>query len=146
MNKKKETWVNTGWRPALAWSYVAICLFDFIIGPTIYNVLQFHNPGQDIGMWQAITLQGGGLYHLSMGAIIGISTHGRTQEKIKSTDEPIIPTPSFGGGMMSSYSPTPSVSPAPSFTPTQSFAPAPAPAPAFGKFGAAPVQPEHPLL
>jgi len=154
MNKKKETWINTGWRPALAWSYVLICLFDFIIGPTIYNVLQFYNPGQDVGMWQAITLQGGGLYHLSMGAIIGISTHGRTQEKMKGADEPSMPaTPSFGGGMMSSYSPTPtpSVVPTPSFAPTSSYAQAPtsaatAPAPAFGKFGAAPVQPEQPLL
>ena len=133
--KKEESWINTGWRPALAWSYVAICLLDFIAGPVFFNILQFYNPGQDIGMWQAISLQGGGLYHLSMGAIIGISTHGRTQEKIKVAEEPVAPAP------------------APVYAPAPAFAPAPAPAPVYapasvssGKFGAAPSQPEHPLL
>ena len=140
MNKTKQHWIYTLWRPFLAWSYVAICIFDFIIGPIIYNVLQFYNPGQDVAMWQAITLQGGGLYHLSMGAIIGISTHGRTQEKIKgvveaSTTQNTPTVPSFGGGMMSSYSPAPitEIPPAAAVVST-------------GKFGAAPVQPEHPLL
>lgn len=53
-----------------------------MIGPILYNVMQLYNGETAIAMWQAITLQGGGLYHLSMGAIIGISSHGRTQEKL----------------------------------------------------------------
>jgi hypothetical protein len=32
--------------------------------------------------WQPITLQGAGLFHLSMGAIIGVAAFGRTQEKL----------------------------------------------------------------
>ena len=44
--KEKEHWTSTGWRPALAWSYVLICIFDFAIGPIIFNVLQYWNPGQ----------------------------------------------------------------------------------------------------
>ena len=30
-----EPWYKKGWRPALAWGYVAICVFDFIIAPAI---------------------------------------------------------------------------------------------------------------
>lgn len=135
MTKKEKSWVTTGWRPALAWSYVLICIFDFIGGPILYNVLQFHNPGQDVGMWQAITLQGGGLYHLSMGAIIGISTHGRTQEKIKGVEDPTAGSaPSFGG-MATQPEPPVSAYQSPSSA-----------AVTTGKFGAAPVQPEQPLL
>lgn len=83
----KSKILQGGWRTALAWSYVWICLFDFCFGPMLYNLLQYYNPGQSIEMWQAVTLQGGGLYHLSMGAILGISAHGRTQEKLASTKE-----------------------------------------------------------
>ena len=81
-NRKGDHWVIYGWRPALAWSYVIICLFDFAVGPTLYNILQYLNPGQNLDAWTSVTLQGGGLYHLSMGAIIGISSHGRTREKL----------------------------------------------------------------
>lgn len=81
--KEKEHWTSTGWRPALAWSYVLICIFDFAIGPIIFNVLQYWNPGQNISAYTAVTLQGSGLYHLSMGAVLGLTTHGRTKEKIE---------------------------------------------------------------
>jgi hypothetical protein len=37
---------------------------------------------QPVTAWQPITLQGAGLFHLSMGAIIGIAAFGRTQEKL----------------------------------------------------------------
>jgi hypothetical protein len=72
----------TRWRPAIAWSYMVICLFDFMIGPMVYNVLQYLDDGSTITMWESITLQGGGLYHLSMGAIVGVSAFGRTKEKL----------------------------------------------------------------
>ena len=74
----------TRWRPAIAWSYAVICLFDFMIGPMMYNVLQYLDSDTTISMWQSITLQGGGLYHLSMGAIVGVSAFGRTKEKLAS--------------------------------------------------------------
>lgn len=74
----------TRWRPAIAWSYTVICLFDFMIGPMMYNVLQYLDSDTTISMWQSITLQGGGLYHLSMGAIVGVSAFGRTKEKLAS--------------------------------------------------------------
>ena len=75
-------WCRTYCRPLLTITYVAICIFDFIIGPILFNVLEYWNPGQAISAYQAITLQGGGILHLSYGAIIGIHTHGRTKEKL----------------------------------------------------------------
>ena len=80
--KKQEDWMNAKWRPMMGWTYMATCIFDFILGPILYNMLQYWNPGQAVGMWTPLTLQGGGLYHISMGAIIGISAYGRTQEKL----------------------------------------------------------------
>ena len=82
VEKEKEDFMSSKWRPMMAISYMAICLFDFMVGPILYNILQFMNPGQHLDMWQAVTLQGGGLYHLSMGAIIGITAFGRTKEKL----------------------------------------------------------------
>ena len=79
------------WRPMMGWTYMATCMFDFIVGPILYNVLQFYNPGQHLDMWHAITLQGGGLYHIAMGAILGISAYGNTKEKISGADTPLPP-------------------------------------------------------
>ena len=83
MAAKKEDWMTTKWRPMMAVTYMAINIFDFIVGPVLYNVLQFHNPGQSIGMWQSLTLQGGGLIHIAFGAILGISAWTRGQEKVE---------------------------------------------------------------
>lgn len=91
MAAKKEDWMTSKWRPMMAVTYMAINIFDFILGPILYNVLQFLNPGQTIGMWQSLTLQGGGLIHIAFGAILGISAWTRGQEKIaqvKSEDNP----------------------------------------------------------
>ena len=71
------------WRPAMAWTYMAINIFDFIIGPIYYNVLQFLDANTQIQMWQAITLQGGGLIHVAFGAVLGISAWTRGSEKIE---------------------------------------------------------------
>jgi len=80
--KTSEDWMQKKWRPAMGWTYMAVCLFDFILGPVLYNILQFHNPGQAVGMWTPLTLQGSGLFHIAMGAVLGISAFGRTQEKV----------------------------------------------------------------
>jgi hypothetical protein len=33
--------------------------------------------------WNPLTLQGAGFFHIAMGAVLGISAYGRTQEKIE---------------------------------------------------------------
>ena len=65
----------------MAWMYFAICVFDFIIFPILWSVIQVHFHGNIGDAWNPITLQGAGLFHLSLGAILGVSAYGRTKEK-----------------------------------------------------------------
>ena len=53
--------------------------------------------------WVPITLQGGGLFHVAMGAVLGVSAYGRTQEKVAGASN--VSTSFQGGGV-----PTPSLS------------------------------------
>ena len=162
--KKQEDWMNAKWRPMMGWTYMATCLFDFILGPILYNILQYYNPGQAVGMWTPLTLQGGGLYHIAMGAIIGVSAYGLTQEKLNGANNGGISLPEAapvqvqqpvmmgaGQGVPQSFSPAPqSFAPAPQqqFQPAAaSFAPAPqgdAVKMVNGK--KAPVQPDFPEI
>ena len=87
---EQENWMVKRWRPMMGWTYMATCIFDFIIGPIFYNYLQYLNPGQAVGMWTPLTLQGGGMYHVAMGAILGISAWSRGQEKISGTNAPLV--------------------------------------------------------
>ena len=80
-DKKKEDWMNAKWRPMMGWIYMLTCVTDFIIFPILWAMLQAALK-QPVTAWQPITLQGAGLFHLSMGAIIGIAAFGRTQEKL----------------------------------------------------------------
>ncbi|NBO29098.1 MAG: hypothetical protein EBX47_10380 [Synechococcaceae bacterium WB8_1B_057] len=79
--KKKEDWMNSKWRPMMGWLYMATCTFDFIIFPMVFAILQTIVKGQ-IVQWQPLTLQGAGLYHIAMGAVLGLAAWGRTQEKL----------------------------------------------------------------
>ena len=82
VKKKEEDWMTSKWRPMMAMVYMAINVFDFIVMPIFYNLLQFWNPGQAVSAYVPITLQGGGLYHISMGAILGIAAWTRGKEKV----------------------------------------------------------------
>lgn len=84
--KKKEDWMNSKWRPMMGWTYMLTCLADFVIFPILWSVLQSISKGQIHLQWQPITLQGAGLFHIAMGAILGISAYGRTQEKLSGTN------------------------------------------------------------
>jgi hypothetical protein len=79
--QKKEDWMNAKWRPMMGWIYMLTCVTDFIIFPILWSILQAALK-QPVTAWQPITLQGAGLFHLSMGAIIGVAAFGRTQEKL----------------------------------------------------------------
>jgi hypothetical protein len=79
---KKEDWMNAKWRPAMGWMYMLVCICDFVLFPILWSLLQALNHGQVTSQWQPLTLQGAGLFHLAMGAIIGVSAYGRTQEKL----------------------------------------------------------------
>lgn len=79
----EESWLHNTWRPMMGWLYMATCAFDFIVAPILWAIVQalFKQP---ITPWQPLTLQGAGLYHLAMGAIVGITSWSRTQEKLSS--------------------------------------------------------------
>ncbi len=118
--KKKEDWMNAKWRPAMGWIYMVTCITDFILFPILWSILQA-SLKQPVTAWQPITLQGAGLFHLSMGAIIGIAAFGRTQEKLAGANnggmQPVghsvtttYGSPSAGGfGASSSFGSSPSL-------------------------------------
>lgn len=92
------------WRPMAAVVYLLICIFDFVIMPSIVEAsntkasnqqavelaLKFAEPAAQIQAlqaftekraWNPLTLLGGGLFHISFGAIIGVSAWTRGMEK-----------------------------------------------------------------
>jgi hypothetical protein len=62
--------------------YMVVCMMDMVIFPVAWSLLQTitHTP---ITQWNPLTLQGAGLYHIAMGAVLGIAAYGRTKEKIE---------------------------------------------------------------
>jgi hypothetical protein len=80
---ESEDWINKKWRPAMGWMYMAVCVTDFIIFPIAWSVLQATTAGSVTTPWQPISLQGAGLFHIAMGAVLGIAAYGRTKEKIE---------------------------------------------------------------
>lgn len=79
-----EDWINRKWRPAMSIMYMVVCIFDFIIFPIFWSVLQaYQGQGEVTSQWQPLTLQGAGLFHMAMGAVLGIAAYGRSKEKSK---------------------------------------------------------------
>jgi hypothetical protein len=143
--KKNEDWMNSKWRPAMGWMYMFVCMADFVLFPVLWSMVQVIGGGRVETQWSPITLQGAGLFHMAMGAILGIAAYGRTQEKLNDKAGVTAPAPNFGAPA----APVPSFGNAPLGGNSASTAPtfgAPAaklaPAPAFG----APVQPPHPEI
>lgn len=132
---KKDDWMQSQWRPLMAMMYLAVCSFDFILAPILWSVLQAMDKGNVSSQWMPITLQGAGLFHLAMGAVLGVAAYGRTQEKLsgsssnqasytQTTPSPYTPaaptpTPWSGSTTTSTYvSPSPDVDPNPDPDPT----------------------------
>jgi hypothetical protein len=111
--KKKEDWMNSKWRPMMGWMYMGVCIFDFVLAPVLWSLTQalFHG-GVNV-QWQPLTLQGAGLFHISMGAVLGLAAYGRTQEKLAGANNGGIQLPS---GVGTTYTP-PGAGPQPSIVP-----------------------------
>lgn len=80
--QQKEDWMNSKWRPMMGWMYMAVCTCDFMLFPVLWSLLQSFSHGTINSQWQPLTLQGAGLFHIAMGAVLGIAAYGRTQEKL----------------------------------------------------------------
>jgi hypothetical protein len=76
-------WINKKWRPVMGWVYMLTCTMDFVVFPILWSLLQAMSKGSVTMQWQPLTLQGAGLYHIAMGAVLGIAAYGRTKEKIE---------------------------------------------------------------
>lgn len=84
-SKKDDDWMQKKWRPAMGWMYMIVCMMDMVVFPIMWSVLQMINHQGQITQWNPLTLQGAGLFHIAMGAVLGISAFGRTQEKLAGT-------------------------------------------------------------
>lgn len=174
----KGEWMQKYWRPCAAFMYMICCLCDFAIFPIMFTVVQFWEEqaaNDAFRQWVPITLQGGGLFHVSMCAVLGVSAYGRTQEKlagqsavpaglpaqtipgvsngISQTTTPSIPSPA---GFANNSNPSPAFS-APGFGSGPAATSSPAPSsfggsPAFGSITTSasgkpgPAQPDHPEI
>jgi hypothetical protein len=67
----------------MGWMYLTVCIFDFILFPILWSILQAATNGSVTTPWHPITLEGAGLFHVAMGAVLGIAAYGRTKEKIE---------------------------------------------------------------
>ncbi len=76
---EKDPWLKAYWRPAMAWSYFLVTTFDFLIFPLL-SMWWANHTGEPYVQWNPITLKEGAFYHLSMGAILGISAWQRGQD------------------------------------------------------------------
>lgn len=80
-NKKNEDWMNTKWRPAMGWMYMVVCITDFILFPVLWAIFKAYIH-EKVEPWEPLTLQGAGLFHMAMGAVLGIAAWSRGREKI----------------------------------------------------------------
>lgn len=105
--KAQEDWITKKWRPMMAMMYMCVCACDFIVFPIMWTIVQFWETqavNDAFRQWQPITLQGGGLFHMAMGAVLGITAWSRGQEKMAgvsnattTTPPPPVTTPGFNG-------------------------------------------------
>lgn len=79
-----EKWFNSHWRPAMAWQYLVVCVSDFLLAPIVNALLSQWLTEVTYSPWDPLTIRGGGIYHLSMGAILGVTawTRGNVQAKM----------------------------------------------------------------
>jgi len=75
--------INKKLRTVMGWVYMLTCTMDFVVFPILWSLLQTLSKGSVTMQWQPLTLQGAGLYHIAMGAVLGIAAYGRTKEKIE---------------------------------------------------------------
>ena len=148
--KKKEDWMNSKWRPMMGWMYMLICTMDMVVFPVLWSLLQTITH-TTITQWNPLTLQGAGLFHIAMGAVLGIAAFGRTQEKLGGANnggmQPVAQsvTTTFGAPQSGfGASPGGFSSPAPSSFGGGGFGSAPSAPSSFGSgsgFGAATAKP-----
>ena len=90
--QKAEDFMTSKWRPAMGWTYMIICILDMGVFPIVWSLAQVLTK-QPITQWDPLTLRGAGLFHMAMGAVLGIAAFGRTQEKVAGASVVTVPPP-----------------------------------------------------
>lgn len=93
--KEAESWLQKKWRPMMALMYMCVCASDFILFPIMFTIVQFWETqavNDAFRQWAPLTLQGGGLFHMAMGAVLGITAWSRGQEKMAGVNAQPQPT------------------------------------------------------
>jgi hypothetical protein len=80
---KEDNWIQKHWRPAMAVVYMAVIVFDFIVFPIFWSLVQVYGFGVVSLQWNPMTLYAGGVFHAAMGAVLGVAAWTRGQEKIQ---------------------------------------------------------------
>jgi len=84
-----DHWMRAYWRPAMGFTYMVICIFDFILFPMFSMVqplfMKLLGMNMTYVVWQSLTLQNGGFFHIAMGAVLGVAAWTRGQEKLAKT-------------------------------------------------------------
>lgn len=78
--KKSESIMSSLWRPCMGFTYMFICLFDFVLAPMMHTAVSVLTKTEMV-VWKSLTMSEGGLFHISMGAILGVSAWIRGIEK-----------------------------------------------------------------
>jgi hypothetical protein len=87
-SEKNQLWIREYWRPMMAFVYMGVIIFDFVIGPIFWSIIQYYALAQgNVALqWVPLTAAAGGLFHVSMGAILGASAYTRGMEKIRTIE------------------------------------------------------------
>ena len=64
-NRQEQSWLKTYWRPAIAWVYLITCVFDFILFPIAWSILQAYFSGTVDSAWTPIRRINGGVIGLA---------------------------------------------------------------------------------
>lgn len=71
----------------MAVQYMLVCIFDFILFPIGWALLQDKHNGL-LTQWVPLTLSNGGLYHGAMATVVGITAWGKTKETLNTPQIP----------------------------------------------------------
>ena len=78
--------IHEHWRDWASLVYMFLCLIDFFVAPLVWNLMMAEHCAthdclkEGVTRWTPLTLQGGAMFHLSFGAILGATSWNKHKE------------------------------------------------------------------